>query len=311
MKASVQVYSRKPLHPFPARMGPEVVRRRLRKAKRRARVLDPMAGSGTTVATGRSHGCEAFGIDRDPLAVLIARASTIDLDEPRFRRESQAVLERAVAILPRIDGRSDFPPHRDKDTRQFLRYWFDVRSRRELLALLRAINHVEPHTETFIKLAVSRMIITKQGGVSLAQDVSHSRPHRTRDVAPYHPFELFPRAVSFITDNAPFHRGSGLPPASVKSGDCRDLSRFDNGFFDHVITSPPYLNAIDYLRGHKMSLVWFGMTVAQVRELRSSNVGAECGTNESDWDWIVAEMVHRPEKLSSRFRNVIRCYARD
>jgi len=270
-----------------------------------------MAGSGTTLMTGRSYGYEAFGIDRDPLAVLIARASTIDFDEARFEREARAVLAAATALLPQIDARSDFPEHCDKETRSFLRYWFDPASRRELLALLRAVDHVEPRTVPFIKLAISRMIITKQSGVSLAQDISHSRPHRTRDLAPRHPLELFPQAISFVARNAPFRLGSGLPPCSVKTGDCRNLSRFPDGFFDHTITSPPYLNAIDYLRGHRLSLVWFGMTLAELCAIRSTNLGTERGTSDESRDWIVDQMVPRRQALSNRFRNIIRRYAHD
>ena len=42
-----------------------------------------------------------------------------------------------------------------------------------------------------------------------------------------------------------------------------------------MITSPPYLNAIDYLRGHKLSLVWFGYTLNDIRNIRNFTVGLE------------------------------------
>ena len=44
---------------------------------------------------------------------------------------------------------------------------------------------------------------------------------------------------------------------------------------DLVVTSPPYLNAIDYLRGHKLSLVWLGYRVEELRQVRSNSIGAE------------------------------------
>jgi hypothetical protein len=49
---------------------------------------------------------------------------------------------------------------------------------------------------------------------------------------------------------------------------------------DLVITSPPYLNAIDYMRGHRMSLVWMGYNLEQLRKIRGSAVGAEAGCAE-------------------------------
>ena len=60
----------------------------------------------------------------------------------------------------------------------------------------------------------------------------------------------------------------------VRRGDARALD-LPNSSADLIITSPPYLNAIDYLRGHKMSLIWFGHTIPELRKIRSDSIGAE------------------------------------
>jgi DNA modification methylase len=44
---------------------------------------------------------------------------------------------------------------------------------------------------------------------------------------------------------------------------------------DAIVTSPPYLNAIDYLRGHRLSLVWLGYRLAELRAIRADSIGAE------------------------------------
>jgi hypothetical protein len=59
----------KSIHPFPARMAPELVWDELPDSLPRLRVLDPMAGSGTTLVTAKLRGHEAIGFDRDPLAI--------------------------------------------------------------------------------------------------------------------------------------------------------------------------------------------------------------------------------------------------
>ena len=46
-------------------------------------------------------------------------------------------------------------------------------------------------------------------------------------------------------------------------------------YIDKVITSPPYLNAIDYMRGNKFSLVWLGYSLSELRKVRSNSIGAE------------------------------------
>jgi hypothetical protein len=63
-------------------------------------------------------------------------------------------------------------------------------------------------------------------------------------------------------------------PVVVRRGDARSLEMPDSSV-DLVITSPPYLNAIDYLRGHKMSLIWLGHTIPELRKIRSNSIGAE------------------------------------
>jgi hypothetical protein len=118
------------------------------------------------------------------------------------------------------------------------------------------------------------MIITKSAGVSLAMDVSHSRPHRVYSVAPVRPFEKFLSALDQVLRGSHFSASQNLPAADVRRGDARAIPLTDSSV-DLVITSPPYLNAIDYLRGHKLSLVWMGHQIDELRELRSNNIGSE------------------------------------
>ncbi|MGW4599681.1 ATP-binding protein [Streptomyces sp. NPDC004457] len=48
-------------------------------------------------------------------------------------------------------------------------------------------------------------------------------------------------------------------------------------YWTYTMTSPPYLVAIDYLRGHRMSLVWMGYDIDYLRELRGTNIGSSRG----------------------------------
>lgn len=298
------------LHPFPARMAPDLAVRAVSSTSNCLRVLDPMAGSGTAVVSARLHGHEGFGVDRDPLAVLIASASTRDLDEKRFLREAERMLAAAKKRYKKIGAAGAYPKETDEETKRFIRYWFDLTSRRQLAALVSELENGKYRTRAFLKVAISRMIITKQGGVSLAEDVSHSRPHRTRDLSPIKPFVQFPRSVKAIVQNATFLKGSDLPTASIIRGDCRDLP-FDDAEFDHIITSPPYLNAIDYLRGHKLSLVWFGYTVSDLRDLRATNIGSDCGLVDHQLDAVVARMIDDPDSVSQRLLNTVRLFVSD
>src|SRR5205085_7639661 len=63
--------------------------------------------------------------------------------------------------------------------------------------------------------------------------------------------------------------------AMVGIGDARSMRDIRDASVDAVLTSPPYLNALDYIRGHRLSLVWLGYTASQLRTVRANSIGAE------------------------------------
>src|SRR6202034_2859978 len=251
-----------------------IIQRRL-KSKKSLCVVDPMAGSGTTIVASRLHGHRALGFDTDPLALLIAKAWSSDIDPDQLRLLATRVLNNAMRRYRSITMGRAYPKHADEETRAFIRFWFDPTNRRQLTALSASISSVhDAAAQAVLWCAFSRMIITKDVGVSLAMDVSHSRPHKAYDIAPVTPFARFPLAVEQILRASHFSVGSKLPKSAIRRGDARKIP-LKARTADLVITSPPYVNAIDYLRGHKLSLVWMGHSVLTLRDLRSRNIGSE------------------------------------
>jgi cytochrome c556 len=166
----------KPIHPFPARMAPEIALREIAALPPRAVVLDPMLGSGTVVRVAVEQGHHAIGRDMDPLAVLMAKVWTTPLDSEALRASAVRLVAEAKQLqssdthLPWIDD--------DAETRAFVDYWFSQPQQddvRRLAALLIARSEA---VDDALRLALSRIIITKDVGASLARDASHSRPHR-------------------------------------------------------------------------------------------------------------------------------------
>ena len=285
------------------------------RSKKQLRVLDPMAGSGTVVAVAKALGHRAVGIDFDPLAALNARVWTRSIDQDEVNHVAKVVLHRAKNQYVTTAVGDAYPREADLETKRFVRYWFDQRARRELNALATTIRGVRDVSvrETLLT-SFSRLIITKQCGVSRALDLSHSRPHRVFEKAPVSPFERFLSSVEYVSSNCLSRRSRGVGPiANVMLGDCRQL-RFHRSSFDLVVTSPPYLNAIDYLRCSKFSLVWMGYRVSSLRRLRSESIGSECTQNARESDesiaQIVAEMGH-VSKIRNRTRRLLAKYVCD
>ncbi|HRB16117.1 MAG TPA: hypothetical protein PK224_10035 [Nitrospira sp.] len=281
-KTILQALGRNPIHPFPARMAPGIALEALGKSETPLRVLDPMAGSGTVLAVARAKGHRAFGMDLDPLAVLLAGVWTRTVDGMRVKDKAIEVLDRAkVAFKPLSSGQA-YPSGSDDETRKFIRYWFDDYARRQLTSLSMTICQVhDDATRDVLWCGFSRLIITKSAGASLAMDLSHSRPHREFTHAPVKPFNRFISAVNTVVANCPQLGSVAVGPATVvKRGDARKLDNED-GSIDLVLTSPPYLNAIDYMRCSKFSLVWMGHNVSELRQIRGESVGAQASSKEA------------------------------
>jgi DNA modification methylase len=304
----------RPIHPFPARMAPSIIRRRLSSLKKPMRILDPMAGSGTTVVAARLHGHQAVGFDTDPLALLIARTWCSNVDPEALRTQAKKVLDSARKSYRNLSPADAYPRKADNETRAFIRFWFDQTARRQLTALSQAISRMDDSTmRRFLWSAFSRMIITKQAGASLAMDVSHSRPHKTYKLAPLRPLERFLVTVDAVLRASPFSSGKNLPKAVIRKADARKLP-LDDGSIDLVVTSPPYLNAIDYLRGHKFSLVWMGHSIEEIRHLRSQNIGTEISgpsSRNTDRTRLAIKKMGKTGRLPERSRGMLARYVDD
>ncbi|MCK5245239.1 MAG: hypothetical protein KAJ90_08210 [Desulfobacterales bacterium] len=270
----------RPVHPFPARMAPSIVWDCLPPTDKPLKILDPMSGSGTTLVCTRRKGHYAIGFDTDPLALLIAKAWCSDVDSNSVKQRAIIVLDRAKQMVKQIDYDNAYPNGADDETRKFIDFWFDKENRRQLSALSKCISRVRSESErTLLWCAFSRLIITKSVGVSLAKDVSHSRPHKAYKTALVSPFEKYLKAVEYIVKNSPFQNNKKkYPGVRIQMGDARRLP-VKSKSIDIVITSPPYLNAIDYLRGHKLALVWMEHSIAEIRHLRSENIGSETSSH--------------------------------
>ncbi|RME57798.1 MAG: site-specific DNA-methyltransferase [Caldilineae bacterium] len=296
------------LHPFPAKFPPQLPLTFIEGLTQPGDVvLDPMMGSGTTVVEAVRTGRTAIGFDIDPLARLIARVKTTPLDYDSTWEVGRRLLAQAEAALTseRAQLEAALAQRWDARTRQFVDYWFAEETQLELMALWREIEQImEPDVQNFLKLTFSSCIITKSGGVSLAFDLAHTRPHRakvvlsssgevilghdladsdnprvkllTKRLKPVLPeFEkrLRQALVGLQELGTPSH------PPHIEEGNAQALP-LGTEAVDLIVTSPPYAsNAIDYMRAHKFSLVWLGHPIDELGATRRTYIGGESTTD--------------------------------
>ncbi len=305
----------RPVHPFPARMAPGLALDSLASLPPGSVVLDPMSGSGTVLRQAAELGHTALGYDVDPLAVLMARVWTTPVDDACISR----MYDRLTALVQAPDF---VVPEwlTDEETSEFISYWFGTPQAAALTRLAAAIVSLDQSDLTptevaalnVLKLNLSRIVVTKEQAASLARDTSHSRPHRTSLQSKYDVFSGYERSLNALRDRlrvAP-------PPGStdVSLGDARRLAGIAEGTVDAVVTSPPYLNAIDYLRGHRLALVWLGWTIAELRSIRSNSIGSERRPDSEDEDTVLDDLVLAivaSDVLPARYLSMIRRYAVD
>jgi DNA modification methylase len=302
----------KPIHPFPARMGSEIAFNAITGLAPGSRILDPMTGSGTVLRVASEAGHKAFGFDLDPLAVLMARVWTTPL-APDSITDAAAALVTEARRIPAADVRLPWVDD-DLETHSFISNWFvepQLTDLRRLAYLLKRRRYKDSAVGDALRLSLSRIIVTKEIGASLAADVSHSRPHKVRTTNDFSVFEGFGRAAMHIAKSLDSDRLRGT--AKVRHGDARKLPRIRRHTIDAIITSPPYLNAIDYLRGHRLALVWLGEQASRIREVRSTSIGAERAptADAPDFTHRLTPFVDPDGRLAPRWRRIVNRYAID
>lgn len=297
-------YASHVFHSFPAKFPPQLPRKFIIELTNPGdSVLDPMMGSGTTILEAFLSKRRGIGFDIDPLALLIARVKVILLDPEQVAEIGNTLLEQAIlSTQTRGNELEDILKKRwDWETQKFIDYWFAPETQVELLALILEIEKIaDPAIKAFFELVFSAIIITKSGGVSLAFDLGHTRPHRAKVVISKtgkvilgdHLADDQSRQIKILTKTlrSPLKEFEkrfqqnlknllkpelGKIQPYLKYGSAQHLD-INNASVDLIVTSPPYAsNAIDYMRAHKFSLVWLGYSVRDLGEKRAKYIGGE------------------------------------
>jgi DNA modification methylase len=264
------------LHAFAAKFPPQLPRYFIQGLTIPGEtVLDPMVGSGVTLVEAWLQDRNAIGVDLDPLARLISRVRTRQYVTQTVDEVGHQIISNAKKLIQLTYFPQTFLEQYDNATKTFIDYWFTSSVQIELAALVLAIREqTDEYLRELFYMILSSIIITKSGGVSLARDLAHTRPHKVDDKIPKSAIALFSsqliKAIKAIKEIEFLHKGC----SSVISGDCRSLPLL-SGSVDLIVTSPPYANAIDYMRANKFSLVWLGEDIKTLSLLRSRYIGSE------------------------------------
>ena len=236
----------------------------------------------------------------------MARAWTTPVEPEEIRNDAERIIREAGKL-------EDLEVERtaDAETREFISYWFAPRQESALARIATVLRRWQRPTRDALAVAVSRIIVSKERMASLARDTSHSRPHKVADSNDFDVPSGFLRSARYVAARLAPDRITGQ--ADIRQADARLLDGVDDASIDLVLTSPPYLNAIDYLRGHRLALVWLGHELRPLREIRANSVGAERVIPATDTNRDVRRFVGNVEwsNIAARHLGWIRRYASD
>lgn len=273
------------IHAYAASFGEDLSSALIEEATEEgSTVLDPFVGAGTTALVSILSNRNAIGIDVDPIACRISRVLTSRYNTPYLVDATECIQEKLrdfeLLLVSEPEIYSDLRPGStfqlgscvfNVPSEPAIAYWFDP-SHMATLSILCELVECEPDplVRQAFEVAISSSIIRKwPNTLSYAMDIDHSRPHRPRVRKPQSieaQFALIYRVLGRVSAtilNIQERLTSVESSAKILEGESvHQLSLLDSGSIDFVLTSPPYLNAIDYPRAHKFSQWWISPQTA-------------------------------------------------
>ena len=282
-------------------------------------VLDPFAGTGTTLVECKKRGIASVGIESNPMAQF---ASSVKLDwsvdPPVLNDYATAVAERTRAAIAR-DGYSDWndlplfaagngsrAPLRSltpEQTKLLLKDSISPLPLHKTLILLNAIDTCGDFPlPRFGRLALAHALVRDIGNLKFGPEVGVGKLKEDAPVV-----DSWLGHMRTMIDDLSQTRDRAKVPACIYQGDARRVDQILRPrSVDTVITSPPYPNEKDYTRTTRLESVILGLIgdVNGLRELKKGLIRSNTrGVYKGDTDDLevathgaIQEIAHKIEQ---------------
>ena len=245
------------LHPYLGKFIPQLVEALVeRYVPAGGAVLDPFAGSGTTLVQALESGRDAGGADIAAFNVLLMRVKTAEYNLFSLEREIREALAAFEGTLPAPAA---------SPRSEYLERWYAPRALNELFAFRELVSRAD-HADV-LRIVLARA--ARSARLTPHFDLDFPRAPQTvpywchkhrRECRPVEEAARFLRRYALDT-TARIKAFSRLRTrgraADVLHGDARTLD-FERRF-DAVITSPPYPGLIDYHEQHRYAYELLGL----------------------------------------------------
>ena len=214
---------------------------------RPTRVLDPFAGSGTTLIAAEDAGVESYGVESHPFVSRVARAKLQRRSDPAaYRRFARSVFKESKGMTAAVE---EYPSLIRKCYRD------DVLS--DLDRLRRAFEHRADGS--------SASELTWLTLVGILRRVSHVGTANWQYVLPkkvkknpLEPFAAFAEQIEVVCRDMLHAQSIDGPHGNILEADARTCEGVPADYANLVITSPPYPNNYDYADATRLEMSFMG-----------------------------------------------------
>ena len=271
--------------------------------------FDPFAGSGTTLLASRMHHLKSYGVDVNPISVLVAQVENEQYSEEDFHTlcgeiEKLQVLDRSEESLDTAFDLADRVFNKDilRSLLQFKNHIQAIENDRvrrlvfvAWLSIVEAVSNIKKEGNG-IKYRNRRR--TPTGYVYIEKEV-WEQTHFPDDKFGFVKTKLLSRLRIILAD-LQSNYGPCTAKPEVFMGSCLDFEQYFSDEVGFSFFSPPYCNCFDYFEIHKVEL-WLGGFVNSNEDLRALRTRAfRSNTNTLD-NRMVAYQNDRLEHLIALF----------
>lgn len=283
------------VHEYKGKFNPQVVRALCNVIDRDADVLvDPFCGSGTSLIEGLRLGMDVVGVDRSPVAGLLAEAKVRALtsrQSTRLRREFRGLVRDLTPTMKEAQQAGQVPDLCEVLPSENVDYLHDWFTREALAPVAEAVKHLLAGRRTAANLLaqVALSSILRPVSLQLPEDLRVRRRPEPFDAPPV--WELFVEACDRIDlglDEIELWPNTECTArvtvgSADDAGTFGDLSMHSRRLF---LMSPPYATALPYIDTDRLSIVALGLgSVGQVRDLERELVGSREWRKVHEKEW--------------------------
>lgn len=269
-------------------------------------VLDPFGGSGTTAIEALKLGRDAVSIDRVTACDFLTRRKISAFLHPLSSIAKDRVLKAtdwSLEFTTAGNGRSG----EGSDTR--LNEWYSPRTLAQLRFLWKLVESFDGSDRLILELVFSDLLFASASTGGSKTATGKLRRHhwgwvadnvRPRTLIDHEAISGFIARVTSLPNQLTLSTTSAANATALQE-DARNLSLTDRSV-DLVITSPPYVGVIDYVRANRMLYLWMGWPFDEDRE---AEIGARFKRQRTR-QRVEAEYISAMDQCWSEFDRVLK-----